>query len=613
MASLFRRSIGVFLPAALAVALMFIVVALVAMDSLYAKVVADTLGASVGGLAAELSTEGIYSFISPGDSVQAWAERLDAASGLRITLVGPDGTVIVDSRAQASTMENHASRPEIAAALAGRPGFARRTSATIGRELFYAARPVRSRGDDRVIAVLRIAVDLPVMRARLAPAYAWLIAAIMAVGLIAALTAALFSRSVAIPLGRLAKAARLVGQTDYSAAGSSSADAALDDLHRAATAKGPDEIRILGSALSTMATELEGRTRSVALAGYERAAILDSLTEAVLAIDGNLRLRHANRSARALFGIPDGAESSRPLLLEVARSPELARLAQECLASGISTESEIAFYPARGEHWFQVFATPLGGPPGAAAGEGLVLVLNDTTRIRRLERVRKDFVANVSHELRTPVQLVKGFAETLRSGVDDPEKMDRYLGIIERNAARMESLIEDLLILARLEHDGSEKLERRECDLGALVAEAVEAVVRKAEEKGIAIAKDLPEKLSVAVNEGLVVQALVNLLDNAVKYCPPGTAIGIQARVEAEGPFRRLILSVSDRGPGIPLRHLPRIFERFYRIDAARSREFGGTGLGLAIVRHIALAHGGEVAVESWEGEGTRFTLTLPV
>jgi two-component system phosphate regulon sensor histidine kinase PhoR len=300
------------------------------------------------------------------------------------------------------------------------------------------------------------------------------------------------------------------------------------------------------------------------------------------------------------------------------RSVDLDAVAAQCLATGSRIESELALYIPGGERWFSVVATPLPGVVGAgdAAGqagdEGLILVLNDQTRLRRLERVRKDFVANVSHELRTPIQMVKGFAETLREGGHSALEQDRWLGIIERNAVRMENLIGDLLALARLEQDDAAALELAVTPVQAMVGEAIEAIKPRAEEKNIILGHEFPEDLVARVNEGLVVQALVNLLDNAVKYCPEGTSVQVEARMEGEGAGRRLVLVVADKGPGIPARHLPRLFERFYRIDGARSRELGGTGLGLAIVKHVALAHGGTVEVESWEGEGTRFTLRLP-
>jgi two-component system phosphate regulon sensor histidine kinase PhoR len=245
---------------------------------------------------------------------------------------------------------------------------------------------------------------------------------------------------------------------------------------------------------------------------------------------------------------------------------------------------------------------------GSREPEGVVLVLNDLTVLRRLETIRRDFVANVSHELRTPVQLVKGFAETLLGGaLEDPDKARRFSEIIGRNAARMERLIDDLLSLAKLEQQERESLETKSESLRELVLEAIASVEYAAMGKNLKLELDCPEDIRVEVNGGLIVQAVFNLLDNAVKYSPAES----QVRIRARRIDSRLRIEVRDQGPGIPAAQLPRLFERFYRVDKARSREQGGTGLGLAIVRHIAEVHGGSVGVESWEGEGSLFWIEL--
>jgi two-component system phosphate regulon sensor histidine kinase PhoR len=375
-----------------------------------------------------------------------------------------------------------------------------------------------------------------------------------------------------------------------------------------------------------MSTELDRRVREAEAEGRERAAILDGMAEAVLALDHGLVVRMANPAARVLFGFGPGENPEGLNLLRATESTELEAAALACLEAGGALERELAIY-REGERWFQAFVAPLApadlpfleadgaGRPAA----GAVIVLNDITRLRRLERVRKDFVANVSHELRTPVQLIKGFSEALlEGGTGDQARSERFLGIMHRNAARMESLIGDLLTLARLEQEGKGWLQVEDLDLGVLLEEARAAVAPKAEERGVTIRIDCPEALSARVNGGLFVQAVVNLLDNAVKYSPSPSEVAVSASPlarppeGASGEGHWYGVTVSDRGPGIPAKDLPRIFERFYRVDKARSRELGGTGLGLAIVRHVALAHGGLVAVESFEGEGSRFTIHLP-
>jgi two-component system phosphate regulon sensor histidine kinase PhoR len=361
-----------------------------------------------------------------------------------------------------------------------------------------------------------------------------------------------------------------------------------------------------------MAAEIGARVAAAEAQGRELEAILDAMAEAVIALDSKLAIRLANPAAEALFA-REGKLAGRGLL-EATRSSALQEAAAACLASGARRAIETALY-LPSERFFQALAAPLlgGGTPianGSSGSAGVVLVLGDITELRRLERVRRDFVANVSHELRTPVQLVKGFAESLREGaIGDPEQADRFLGIIERNTERMESLISDLLSLASLEREGREWLSAERSAIGPILEAAREAILPKARERGTELIVECGEGISAKVDPGLLEQALVNLIDNAVKYSPPGKVVRISAK--AEGGL--LVMEVRDQGIGIPSRDLPRIFERFYRVDKARSRELGGTGLGLAIVRHIAIAHGGDVSVESWEGEGSTFRVRLPL
>lgn len=612
MSSIYRRSLASFVPAALAVTAIIAIAAFLSMDAFYGDVMRESLGSTARALASSFPAgDEVWLGEVPGrpePSAIAWVKSLDSASGLRVTLMRPDGVVVADSRADPATMENHGERPEMRAALAGGTGTARRTSVTIGRELFYAAHALRDSGG-RIVGVLRVAIDLPTIRARLAPARDALLAAVLCVGAAAALAAAFFARGVSMPLRRLSVAARAL----------SAGGAGLDEIRLAALASGPDEVRILAGALDSMLREIAGRDRSELLAGRERRAILDGMSEAVVGLDSALAVRTANRAAQELFGFAGEAEARGRSLVDATRSVEIAAFAAECMECGERLEREMSLFGKGGERWFRVLAAPYGDTaraagrsPEARSSGGLVLVLEDITRLRRLERVRRDFVANVSHELRTPVQVIKGFAETLREeGLADPDRASRFIGIIERNAARMESLIGDLLTLARLEQEGDMALELREENVAALVEEAVAAVAPRAEAKRMPLSIDADRSLRARVHGGLLVQALVNLVDNAVKYAPAGTPVAVSCRVEDEG--RRLLFEVRDRGPGIPARDIPRLFERFYTVDKARSRELGGTGLGLAIVRHVALAHGGEAGAESWEDEGSRFWIAIPL
>jgi two-component system phosphate regulon sensor histidine kinase PhoR len=337
-----------------------------------------------------------------------------------------------------------------------------------------------------------------------------------------------------------------------------------------------------------------------------REAILNSMGEAVFAADAGLMLRLVNPRARELFNLDENAvdgQNARDLsLLEATRSTELEEAAYTVLAKGKPLEMEIRLRSNQ-EQRFQVFAAPLD------SGKGVVLVLQDVTRLVKLEQIRKDFVANVSHELRTPIQLMKGFSETLLdSALDDKDQIRRFIEIISKNAHTMENLTNDLLILASLENGGSGPHDMEEQRLAPLFAEAVSSVEPQARKKQTTITVNCPAELKAKLHGGFIIQALINLLDNAIKYSPEGSGVEAGAREEN----KELILEVKDQGIGIPAEHLGRVFERFYRVDRARSKEAGGTGLGLSIVRHIALLHNGSAEAESRPGQGSVFRIRIP-
>jgi len=612
-ASLFKRSLATLAAAMVAAALVFAVVGSAVTTAAFAEANAGFLERSAAALAATLPEAALSS-----PSAAAAFVKAAAAGGYRATLIAADGKVLADSEADAATMDNHRGRPEVAAALTGEVASSRRKSATIGEELAYAAAPVPGVAAPR--GALRLALRVPTLDRALAPSrWAFVLPALgFVVAMFAA--AALFSRMTARPLAALAGVARAYGT------GSSPAP---DAGARAIRPDDPEETRILARTLDSMAAEIGARVAAAEAQGRELEAILDAMAEAVIALDSRLAITIANPAAEALFA---GSLPGRGLL-EATRSSALQEVASACLETGERRAIETALYLPT-ERYFQALAAPLGpksrnsgkevdalpaGDPGArqwrapasgAEAAGVVLVLGDITELRRLERVRKDFVANVSHELRTPVQLVKGFAESLREGaLEDPPQAQRFLGIIERNAERMESLIADLLSLASLEREDAGRISAERKPILPILEAAREAILPKAQSRGTAIVVECPVELEAKVDAGLLEQALINLVDNAIKYSPPDKVV----RVGAARKGDELIIEVKDQGIGIPARDLPRIFERFYRVDKARSRELGGTGLGLAIVRHIAIAHGGDVSVESWEGEGSTFRIVLPL
>lgn len=356
-----------------------------------------------------------------------------------------------------------------------------------------------------------------------------------------------------------------------------------------------------------LAARLNAAEGSAATVRAQLHAILESMDSAVIVLDREQRILSMNRAAETLLSVSD-AESGGRLLQEVARQPELNRYVADALASKAGDdEFDLVGRPPR-----QVRASHrlLHG------ASGIILVLSDLTSLRRLESVRSDFASNVSHELRTPITNIKGYVETMLDlgSSADPAEAEKFLRIIQRNADRLGSIIDDMLMLAQLERPGA----RDAISLGPCpIARAVESVIAAhdaaARAKSITIRRETPEGLAAVMNQPLFEQALGNLLSNAIRYSPANTTVTIRAALaDSDSGTSRVLIDVSDQGPGIAPEHLDRIFERFFRVDRARSREQGGTGLGLAIVKHIMNVHNGAVEVESTEGRGSRFRLTLP-
>lgn len=366
----------------------------------------------------------------------------------------------------------------------------------------------------------------------------------------------------------------------------------------------PEEVRAIAESLHGMATQLKTRMATMNRQRGELEGILSSMVEGVVVLDAASRVRSANAAAARLVGTDPRRAQGRSLL-DVFRSTELAAVADEAALKEEPIERRITLYLDE-PRIIQVHGSPLRS--SADPRPGTLLVLHDITRLKRLEDIRRDFVANVSHELKTPVTTIKGFVETLIEGAhEDPEQTAHFLEIVLQNANRLNAIIEDLLSLSRLEQADAE-IPRAATDIRSIVERVEENSRPTAEEKGITVAHEYHGSCEANVSASLIEQALVNLVDNAIKYSDEGARVSIEVRGSAEG----MEIAVSDTGPGIVPTAVSRIFERFYRVDRARSRAMGGTGLGLAIVKHIALVHGGTVNVDSTVGVGSTFTITLP-
>jgi two-component system, OmpR family, phosphate regulon sensor histidine kinase PhoR len=513
----------------------------------------------------------------PADSSvwQTTVHQLAGQIGHRITLIDRDGWVRADSDfpiGPLPTIENHAQRLEVRAALAGGRGVARRRSETVGRPFFYVAVPGGP-------AVVRVAagldqVDEVVRRAQRAVAGAALLAL-----LVGSLLALLAGRSIAQPLVAISAAARAI------AAG------APPRFPRS----GIPDIDGLVHALRQMHQQLGDRFEELRREQAETAALVESMVEGVIAADDRGRTVTANAAARRLLGYE--VTDALPDLPELFRV-KAAREVVDAVLQGQAVEDRELEIDGRA---VLINARPL--PSG-----GAVLVIHDLTELRRLEAVRRDFVANVSHELKTPLTSISGYAETLLTDTPEPETTRRFLGTILDNARRMQRLVDDLLDLARIEA-GRWQPEPEPVDVREAAREMWNEFAERAATRPVQFEVDIgPGAGTVMVDADALRQVLTNLLDNSLRYTARGGRIVCRSRREDSG----VAISVADDGSGIAHEHLPRIFERFYRADHSRSREEGGTGLGLAIVKHLVEAHGGRVYAESERGEGTTVTCWFP-
>ena len=512
----------------------------------------------------------------PADRVQ-WqgtVRRYSLQTGFRITLIDAQGNVVADSDfpdGPLPAIENHASRTEVRAALEGQTGQARRHSATVGRDLMYVAVPGGP-------GAVRVAEDLErvngiVHRTQLSVGGAALLALLVGVAL--ALVAA---RSVSRPLTGLAAAARSI------AAGTP------PRFPRS----GVSEIDALVRSLREMHHQLDDRFEAIRNEKAESAAVVEAMSEGVIAADDRGRITTANPSARRLLGY--AADAPLPELPQIFRSREARELVDTVLA-GDADASRTLDLDGR-----TLLITGRALPSG-----GAVLVMHDLTELRRLESVRRDFVANVSHELKTPLTSISGYSETLLSDRPDPETVHLFLTRIATNARRMQHLVDDLLDLSRIEA-GRWQPAVRPVDPAELAREVWTGLQDRNGRPIPRFEVRVPGGLRVQADADALRQVLTNLLDNALRYTDADGLITVSARAESGG----VRLDVSDTGTGIPRDHLPRIFERFYRADPSRSREEGGTGLGLSIVRHLVEGHGGRVSADSVLGQGTTISCWFP-
>jgi len=518
--------------------------------------------------------------------LRTWVAKM-ALSNVRVTVITSHGQVLADSQSDPSTMENHAGRPEIRDAFANGDGQSARYSVTLRRSLLYYAVRLPVAGGAPV--VLRFALPLRTGDEELWRFRRSLWLASLFVLLVTGTISLLISRSFADRVERLREFSQRVSNGDFRPIFADPAGDALDKL---------------AVSLSETAVRLDLTIRTLKDERNLSAAILGSMVEGVLVVDAADRVVFSNAGFAEILGL-DMPPKIGSALVESVRQTELIEAVRKVLRGEPAVRAEIVTGTLR-QRFFAATATAVRG----GETSGAVLVLHDITDLRKLERVRRDFVANVSHEFRTPLTAIQGFAETLLAGaIDDPQNRLRFLEIILEHSRRLARLTEDLLMLSKMDADRLE-LEIRRLSVSQFVESCIETTQRPAAEKDLRISLNLPQQLpDIAADRRRLAEVLQNLLDNAMQYTPSGG----QIMVSASANGTEVVFTVSDTGIGIPRADQSRIFERFYRVDVARSREVGGTGLGLSIAKHLVEVHGGRIWVESEVGQGSQFHFTVPI
>jgi two-component system phosphate regulon sensor histidine kinase PhoR len=486
-------------------------------------------------------------------------------------------------------MDNHAERPEIAQALSGERGSAIRRSSTLLQRMMYVAIPIIENG--QTVAIVRTALPVTAIDEELTAIRIRIALGGLLIALIAAAISLIISRQYSRPVEQLKAGANRFAQGE------------LD--HRLQLPEA-EELAALAQAMNQMAEQLNNRINTIESQRQELATVLSSMQEGLVAVDNDEKIISLNPAAARWLEV-DPAQVQGQSIQEAIRYSALQKFVSQALDHPEPLEDDITVFD-KNERVLNVKSSPLLGGNGTRIGT--LVVFNDVTQLRRLENMRRDFVANVSHEIKTPLTAIKGFVETLhQGGVESPEETQRFLGIVVKHVDRLSAIIGDLLALSRIEQEDERPtipLEKR--NLLDVFRVAMQICRAKAEEKKIALNLKCADDLRAKFDPALLEQAVVNLLDNAIKYSDSGGSVDIEALAD-QG---QVVITVRDQGIGIAQKHLPRIFERFYRVDKARSRTLGGTGLGLAIVKHIAQFHGGQVTVESQLGEGSRFSIHLP-
>lgn len=520
------------------------------------------------------------------EHIRAIGDRIST----RLTVIRADGAVVADSDENPSQMDNHASRPEIIAARSEGTGTSTRFSDTLGMRMMYLSIAVRSQG--RISGYVRASLPLSEIDRRLDQLGTSISLAAVLSAIIALLLGLFLTRHFVKPLSSMISVAEAMSRGDYKAR--------LPETRK-------DEIGDLAKALNRMARSCSDRTDTINADRNKLSAILSGIAEGVVAVNRDEHVVHLNEAAGRLLGsVPE--ESLDKPIWQVTRVREVSEILRDALRDGIDFQKNLRIANPSMDRFIEMHASPLFDGQGNLTGA--VAVLHDVSELHRLEMVRREFVANASHELKTPITAIRGLVETLIDDkVIESSKRDSFLARIKEQSMRLSSIVTDLLNLSRMESENI-KLKDHRFDLRQVIADSLKTFVSLGEEKGISLEIEVTHvPAEIIGDEEAVRQVMSNLLDNALKYTSDGGQIW--TRLEIRGDYA--VIAVEDTGIGIETRDLDRIFERFYRVDKARSRELGGTGLGLSIVKHIAITHGGHVTVDSIPGKGSTFSVFLPL
>ncbi|MFT5123198.1 MAG: two-component system phosphate regulon sensor histidine kinase PhoR [Kiritimatiellia bacterium] len=524
------------------------------------------------------------------DNLQRFFKYRGEKINTRITIIAADGKVLSDTSEHPDQMENHGTRPEVLQAKADKTGTAVRFSNTLKMDMMYVAR--RLDYEDHLLGYTRVALPLERINGFVDVSINRMLGALLALSLIVFGVSVVVSRRISLPILEITRKASRFAQGDFSEK--------IDPPESS-------ELFQMVSTMNHMASQLDETIKQLSNQQYLQQAVLASMVEGVLALDGNGNILDINEAAGRFLQLQPKEVRGRPVR-EIIRHPDVLAFVERVTLEDQALEEEVTVQ-INGQRHMRLYGNPLTDANHQVIGS--LVVLADVTEVKRLENMRRDFVANVSHELKTPTTSIIGFVETLQEGaLDNPNDAHRFLGIIHRQANRLTAIVEDLLSLSRIEQATAREARAFEpVNVGELIHAVALDCQLQADKRGIHIHIECDEELWVDGNKDLLEQALLNLADNAVKYTREHTQVYLSARTVAN----KVVLQVRDVGEGIGEEHLPRLFERFYRVDKARSRDVGGTGLGLAIVKHICQLHRGVAEVESEVGKGSTFTMRLPL